>query len=136
MIAAGLPFRAGRSRMTEPKLSFKEMCAQFDVTPRTLRYYEYIELLAPEKDGRARWYGPREVARMTLILRGRRFGFSLEEIRQWLEIYETRGTDAQMAEWLRLADRQLTALEAERTRLDETILDLRRLRNEVAGQMR
>ena len=120
--------------MAEQKLSFKEMCARFDVTPRTLRYYEYIELLAPEKDGRARWYGPREVARMTLILRGRRFGFSLEEIRQWLEIYETRGTDAQMAEWLRLADRQLAALEGERARLDETILDLRRLRDEVAGR--
>jgi DNA-binding transcriptional MerR regulator len=122
--------------MTAPKLSFKEMCAKFDVTPRTLRYYEYIELLAPEKDGRARWYGPREVARMTLILRGRRFGFSLEEIRQWLEIYETRGTDAQMAEWLRLADRQLAALESERARLDETILDLRRTRDEVAGRAR
>ena len=66
--------------MADTRLSFKEMCARFDVTPRTLRYYEYIELLQPEKDGRARFYGPREVARMTLILRGRRFGFSLEEI--------------------------------------------------------
>ena len=111
--------------MTEEKLSFKDMCAKFEVTPRTLRYYEYIELIAPEKEGRARWYGPREVARMTLILRGRRFGFSLEEIRQWLEIYETRGTDAQMQEWVRLADRQLGALE-------DTILDLRQLRDEVA----
>ncbi len=120
--------------MSENRLSFKEMCARFEVTPRTLRYYEYIELLAPEKDGRARWYGPREVARMTLILRGRRFGFSLEEIRQWLEIYDKRGTDAQMAEWVRLADRQLGALEAERARLDETIGDLRALRDEVADR--
>ena len=45
--------------MTEKRLSFKEMCAKFDVTPRTLRYYEYIELLTPEKEGRARFYGPR-----------------------------------------------------------------------------
>ncbi|MCU0856664.1 MAG: MerR family DNA-binding transcriptional regulator [Rhodobacteraceae bacterium] len=118
--------------MLDARISFKDMCAKFDVTPRTLRYYEYIELLAPEKDGRARWYGPREVARMTLILRGRRFGFSLEEIRQWLEIYDKRGTDAQMEEWIRLADRQLAALEAERARLDETILDLRQLRDKVA----
>jgi DNA-binding transcriptional MerR regulator len=73
--------------MTDTRLTFKEMCTRFDVTPRTLRYYEYIELLAPEKEGRARFYGPREVARMKLILRGRRFGFSLEEIRQWLLIY-------------------------------------------------
>ena len=49
--------------MTDTRLSFKEMCARFDVTPRTLRYYEYIELLAPEKEGRARFYGPREQAR-------------------------------------------------------------------------
>ena len=55
-------------------ISFKEMCARFQVTPRTLRYYEYIELLSPRREGRARWYGPREIARMTLIMRGRRFG--------------------------------------------------------------
>jgi len=121
--------------MTEGKLSFKEMCAEFDVTPRTLRYYEYIELLAPEKDGRARWYGPREAARMKLILRGRRFGFSLEEIRQWLEIYEQKGTQAQYEEFIRLADRQLVALEKERRTLGETILDLRQLRDEVAGTL-
>ena len=58
----------------EQLISFKDMCARFDVTPRTLRYYEYIELLRPFKEGRARFYGPREIARMTLILRGRRFG--------------------------------------------------------------
>lgn len=51
----------------EELISFKDMCARFDVTPRTLRYYEYIELLKPFKEGRARFYGPREVARMTLI---------------------------------------------------------------------
>jgi Predicted transcriptional regulators len=76
--------------MTDTRLSFKEMCARFDVTPRTLRYYEYIELLQPERDGRARYYGPREIARMVLILRGRKFGFQLEEIRQWLLIYERK----------------------------------------------
>ena len=52
---------------------------------------------------------------MTLILRGRRWGFSLEEIRQWLEIYEKEGTEPQYREFLRLADRQLEALAKERT---------------------
>lgn len=113
------------------RLTFKEMCAQFDVTPRTLRYYEYIELLAPEKEARARFYGPREVARMTLILRGRRWGFSLEEIRQWLLIYEVQGTEAQYREFLRLADRQLGALSKEREALDDTIADLKKIRAEV-----
>ncbi len=90
--------------MADTVLTFKDMCARFDVTPRTLRYYEYIELLSPQKQGRARFYGPREVARMTLILRGRRFGFSLEEIRQWLEIYQKQGTAAQNAAFVAMAD--------------------------------
>ena len=114
------------------RLSFKEMCARFDVTPRTLRYYEYIELLQPEREGRSRFYSGREVARMTLILRGRRFGFSLEEIRQWLMIYEEQGTRPQMETWVEMADRQLVALESQRAQLDETIADLRQLRDQVA----
>ena len=117
--------------MTEGRLSFKEMCAKFEVTPRTLRYYEYIELLRPEKDGRNRWYGPREVARMTLILRGRRFGFSLEEIRQWLLIYNTRGTVAQYRTFVEYADRQLVELGRQRAELDATIADLQALRDET-----
>lgn len=118
--------------MSEDRLTFKEMCARFDVTPRTLRYYEYIELLFPEKDGRSRFYHPSEIARMTLILRGRRWGFSLEEIRQWLEIYEKEGTESQYKEFLRLADRQLDALAKERSQLDETIDDLAKMRKDVA----
>lgn len=114
--------------MADIRLSFKEMCAKFDVTPRTLRYYEYIELLSPEKEGRARFYGPREVARLTLILRGRRFGFSLEEIRQWLLIYQQKGTKPQLEHWLMLADRQLADLEKQQADLATTIADLRALR--------
>jgi DNA-binding transcriptional MerR regulator len=121
--------------MAEVRLSFKEMCARFDVTPRTLRYYEYIELLAPEKEGRARFYGPRELARMTLILRGRRFGFSLEDIRQWLLIYEKEGTVPQMRRWIELADRQLGELAEQRRHLDETMAELRRLRDETAATL-
>ena len=117
--------------MAEERLSFKEMCARFDVTPRTLRYYEYIELLFPEKEGRSRFYSSSEIARMTLILRGRRWGFSLEEIRQWLEIYGKEGTEPQSREFLRLADRQLEALQKERAQLDETIAELKQTRDEV-----
>jgi DNA-binding transcriptional MerR regulator len=121
--------------MTETRLSFKEMCAKFDVTPRTLRYYEYIELLSPEKDGRARYYGPREVARMKLILRGRRFGFSLEEIRQWLMIYGKKGERQQLEEWVRLADRQLVELDRQRTELKASIADLRSMRETAVQEM-
>lgn len=121
--------------MPEPRLNFKEMCAKFDVTPRTLRYYEYIELLSPERDGRSRFYGPRELARMTLILRGRKFGFPLEDIRQWLMIYENDGTEAQMRAWLNLADRQLSELAEQRRQLEDTITELKALRETTAGSL-
>ena len=115
--------------MTDSTLSFKEMCAAFDVTPRTLRYYEYIELLHPDRDGRARHYGPREQARMKLILRGRKFGFALEDIRQWLLMREEKGTEEQMKVWVDAADRQIKALTQERDELDRTIQELRELRD-------
>ena len=121
--------------MTEPRLSFKEMCAKYDVTPRTLRYYEYIELLSPERVGRARFYGAKELARMTLVLRGRKFGFPLEEIRQWLMIRENDGDEAQMRNWLELADRQLTELEDQRSQLDETLAELKEMRDDTAKSL-
>lgn len=113
----------------ETHLTFKEMCAKFDVTPRTLRYYEYIELLAPDRQGRTRFYGPRERARMELILRGRSFGFALEDIRQWLLIYENEGTEAQMRAWVEMANGQIEELSEKRKQLDEAFSELTRLRD-------
>lgn len=121
--------------MTDKRLSFKEMCASFEVTPRTLRYYEYIELLTPEREGRSRFYGPRELARMKLIMRGRRFGFQLEDIRQWLTIYERDGNDVQMRTFIDMADRQLSALAEQRSQLDEAIDELQRLRDETRSSL-
>ncbi|MDV7142184.1 MerR family DNA-binding transcriptional regulator [Tropicimonas sp. TH_r6] len=121
--------------MSDTRLSFKEMCAKFDVTPRTLRYYEYIELLQPEKEGRSRWYTPREVARMTLILRGRRWGFSLEELRQWLLIYEEEGVRPQLETWVELADSKLDELNRQKAELEEAILDLKKVRDETAASL-
>lgn len=115
----------------ESYISFKEMCEKFGVTPRTLRYYEYIELLNPRREGRSRWYGPREIARMKLILRGRRFGFSLEEIRQWLLIYQQKGTRAQYEVWIEFATRQLDVLATQRDEIAAAIEDLRKLRDET-----
>ena len=114
--------------MTEERISFKDMCARFDVTPRTLRYYEYIELLKPHKEGRARFYGPREVARMTLILRGRRFGFSLEDIRQWLLIYDKKGSREQYQVWIEMAQRQLDVLDQQIADMQAARADLAQLR--------
>ena len=113
-------------------MTIREMCDAFDVTPRTLRFYEQKELLFPLREGQKRLYARRDRARLKLILRGKRFGFSLEEIRQWLLIYEEKGTEAQMREWVRLADRQLGVLAEERARLDGTIAELQGLRDAVA----
>ncbi|MEL7215950.1 MAG: MerR family DNA-binding transcriptional regulator [Pseudomonadota bacterium] len=73
--------------MSSEELTIGEMCAAFDVTPRTLRFYEAKELLSPKRDGSKRLFTKRDRARLTLILRGKRFGFSLEEIRQLLDLY-------------------------------------------------
>ena len=111
------------------------MCARFDVTPRTLRHYEYIELLKPEREGRARFYGPSEIARMKLILRGRRFGFSLEDLRQWLLIYKTKGSDAQMSTLVHHADLQLAELEKRKAEIQAAIDALIEVRNTAAAQI-
>ena len=107
--------------MTDTRLNFKDMCAKFDVTPRTLRYYEYIELLQPEREGRSRFYSAREIARMTLIMRGRRWGFPLEDIRQFLLVYEEHGTKAQLQHWIDMADGKLIELEKQRAELNTAI---------------
>ncbi|MYM57424.1 MerR family transcriptional regulator [Thalassovita mangrovi] len=122
--------------MPDTRLSFKEMCAKFDVTPRTLRYYEYIELLQPDREGRARFYGPREVARMTLILRGRKWGYSLEGMRQWLLIYDQEGSKAQMEAWVESSTRQLAELTEQRRQLDESIAELTQSRDETLAALK
>ena len=118
----------GAVYMDDIRLTFKEMCAKFEVTPRTLRYYEYIELLSPERQGRSRFYGARECARMTLILRGRKFGFQLEELRQWLLIYDQDGTETQMEVFLGMAERKLKELKEQQIQLAETLEELEKLR--------
>lgn len=99
-------------------LTIREMCDRFDVTPRTLRFYEAKELIAPLRDGQKRLYTKRDRARMKLILRGKRFGFSLEEIRELLELY-------------RRDDRELTQLRRTRELALERLSDMKRQRNEL-----
>jgi len=122
--------------MTEVKQTLQQMCEEFDITPRTLRYYEYIELLSPQRDGRKRLYGARERARLTLILRGRRFGFSLEEIRQWLALYEIEDNQTtQYREWVEISTRQIDELESRKRELEEAIDELTRLRDVVESAL-
>ena len=102
------------------------MCDAFDVTPRTLRFYEAKELLFPERDGQKRLFTKRDRARLKLILRGKRFGFSLEEIRQLLDLYHVGDQQqTQMNRTLEIAHDRLSDLEAQRDELESAIDDLR-----------
>jgi DNA-binding transcriptional MerR regulator len=116
-------------------LSIREMCDQFDVTPRTLRFYESKELLSPVRVGTRRLFTRRDQVRMKLILRGKRFGFSLEVIRQILDVYDRTGDErAQIELARRLAHERLAEMEAEQLDLETRIAELR-AQCEAAAQM-
>ena len=111
---------------SETHMTIREMCDAFDVTPRTLRFYESKELLFPQRDGQKRLFTKRDRARLKLILRGKRFGFSLEEIRQLLELYHVNDQQqTQMNRTLEIAHDRLADLEGQRDELDSAIDDLR-----------
>ncbi|MFM7443329.1 MAG: MerR family transcriptional regulator [Tabrizicola sp.] len=112
-------------------LTIREMCDAFDVTPRTLRFYETKELLAPLRSGARRLYSRRDRARLKLILRGKRFGFSLEDIRQSLELYDRDNANAAQVERVRaLAADRLSAMKAQR---DELTIAIEELEAELAN---
>ncbi len=110
---------------TKDLMTIREMCEAFDVTPRTLRFYEAKELLFPVRVGTKRLFTRRDRARLKLILRGKRFGFSLEDIRQTLDLYGRDGSDAaQRRRAFELAQERLAAMEAQRAELDVAIAEL------------
>lgn len=107
-------------------MTIREMCDAFDVTPRTLRFYETKELLFPIRQGQKRLFSKRDRARLKLILQGKRFGFSLEEIRQLLDLYHM--DDQQLTQLTRtydLAKQRLHDMIAQRDELTQAIDDLR-----------
>jgi DNA-binding transcriptional MerR regulator len=113
--------------MTTPEAltTIGEMCAAFDVTPRTLRFYESRALLSPVRDGQKRLFTARDRARLTLILRGKRFGLSLDEIQELLELYDPEnGQVRQLTATLDAARRRLDEMKAQRVDLDAAIVDL------------
>ena len=106
-------------------MTIREMCEAFDVTPRTLRFYEAKELLTPIRIGTRRLFTRRDRARLALILRGKRFGFSLEDIRQTLDLYDRdSGNIAQVLRTWSLAQDRLAAMKAQRDELTEAIVEL------------
>lgn len=112
--------------MSDELMTIRQMCEAFDVTPRTLRFYEARELIFPERRGQHRLYDRRDRARLILILRGKRFGFSLEQIRQLLELYEPgSGNRAQIAATIAIARDRLDDMERQYAELREAIVELK-----------
>lgn len=112
--------------MTSPTLTIREMCDTYDITPRTLRFYEAKELLFPIREGQKRLFTKRDRARLKLILRGKRFGFSLEEIRQLLNLYDMGDQQAtQIHRTYEIARLRLQDMEEQRDELNEAIDDLK-----------
>ena len=109
----------------ETMMTIREMCDHFDVTPRTLRFYEAKELLFPKREGQKRLFTKRDRARLKLILRGKRFGFSLEEIRQLLDLYDVGDQQqTQLARTYEIAQDRLNDLIRQREELDVAIAEL------------
>jgi DNA-binding transcriptional MerR regulator len=112
--------------MNDAPMTIREMCDAFEVTPRTLRFYEAKELLFPERRGTRRLYSRRDRARLKLILRGKRFGFSLEDIRQLLDLYDTSNQNlAQMTRAYELGHERLNDMVRQRDELNEAIDDMK-----------
>ena len=107
-------------------MTIRQMCDAYDVTPRTLRFYEAKELLNPIRQGARRLFTRRDRVRLALILRGKRFGFSLEDIRQTLDLYDREGgVSAQRQKAFELAVKRLAEMEAQRAELDLAIAELK-----------
>lgn len=115
-----------RRLLTDDVMTIREMCDEFDVTPRTLRFYESKELLFPVREGQKRLFTRRDRARLKLILKGKRFGFSLEEIRQLLNLYDAGDQQlSQLTQTYAIAEERLADMVRQREELDEAIDELR-----------
>lgn len=111
--------------LNEELKTIRQMCDEFDVTPRTLRFYEAKELLFPIREGQKRLFTKRDRARLKLILRGKRFGFKLEEIRQLLDLYHMGDQQhTQLERTFEIGQERLQDLKNQREELDEAIADL------------
>jgi DNA-binding transcriptional MerR regulator len=117
--------------------SITELCREFDVTPRTLRFYEQKGLLHPDRRGWTRLFSYRDRARLQLILRGKKVGFSLEEIKEMLDLYNLR--DGQLTQ-LRVSStkfrERLEALRKQRLELEDAISDLEKTITVVDGMLK
>lgn len=113
-------------RRPERTFTIRQLCLEFNCTPRALRFYEDKGLLAPSRQGLNRIYAYQDRARLQLILRGKRVGLSLAEIREILQLYDKGdGGAKQNAKALTRFKERIVALEAKRRDVDDAIAELR-----------
>lgn len=113
-----------------------DMARLYGVTLRALRFYEDKGLINPVRQGTTRLYTRRDRARLTLILRGRKIGFSLREVKQLLDLYDPSGSNVrQFRVALEKSERQLGKLERQRRELDESISDIKDLMADISAKL-
>lgn len=120
----------------EPLKGIHEVASQLGVTQRTLRFYEDKGLIQPQRVGTTRVYSRREIGRMQLILRGKRLGFSLCEIKEFLDLYDSDPKHIEQMNRLvaRIRER-LGDLEQQRRALEETVSELRQIEHEALARI-
>lgn len=113
-----------------------EMAKMFNVTLRTLRFYEDKGLISPKRDGSTRLYTRRDRARLKLILLGRKIGFSLRDVKQIMDLYDPKGTNTkQLRLTIEKSEKQLARLQKQRTAIDEAISELSEMMSVVRGML-
>jgi len=121
MLPAPTPARAGEAR----SCTITELAAEFDITPRAIRFYEDVGLLTPERAGRNRVYTQRDRTRLKLTLRGKRLGLSLQEIKQLVDLYDSPSdTTQQLTAFLGVLGEHRKLLERQREDIEITLAEI------------
>jgi DNA-binding transcriptional MerR regulator len=127
-VSAQQQVRPAERQLIDRFYTVTQLSADLGVTPRAIRFYETKGLLAPRRAGSTRVYTHRDRARMMLILRGKRLGFSLRDIKEYLELYDVDRTHREQLRMLVAAVRgRIARLEDQRAALEDTLAELREI---------
>ncbi len=117
--------------------TISELAREFDITTRTIRFYEDEGLLQPGRNGRQRIYARRDYIRLKLILRGKRLGLSLSEISDIIELYDSdQGETGQLASFLDSIRERRSVLKQQRTDIDATLRELQRIERRCRNRLK